>query len=71
MRATGRTSRIADFAVNELFSVGEVIVTDHTMFEGFTPSQHMLHHLIDKVKLLIEVKSYGRLSCESKIKKIR
>jgi hypothetical protein len=33
MRQTGRTSRIIDFAVDQLFSCGEVIFTDHTAFE--------------------------------------
>ncbi len=33
MRQSGRTSRIIDFAIDQLFSVGEVIVADHTAFE--------------------------------------
>ena len=33
MRQTGRTSRIVDFAIDQLFSCGNVIVADHHLFE--------------------------------------
>lgn len=50
MRQTGRTSRIANFAIDQLYSVGEVIITDHIAFEGFDTKQTHLSNLIDKVK---------------------
>jgi hypothetical protein len=35
LRQTGRTSRIVDFAIDQLFTVGSTIVTDHTALEGY------------------------------------
>jgi hypothetical protein len=50
MRQTGRTSRIVNFAIDQLYSVGEVIVTDHIAFEFSTVSQAQLIYFVDKVK---------------------
>lgn len=49
MRQTGRTSRIINFTIDQLFSVGEVIVTDHVAFE-YPSTLKMLHYFIDRVE---------------------
>lgn len=46
MRATGRTTRIVNFAIEQLMNCGNVIVTDHATFEGHVPAQHMLINLV-------------------------
>ena len=50
MRQTGRTSRIIDFAIDQLFSCGEVIFTDHTAFEyprsNIRPTLELMCHKI-------------------------
>jgi hypothetical protein len=48
MRQTGRTSRIVDYAIDQIFSCGNVIVTDHYMFEEGS-SRKSNEHLIDLV----------------------
>jgi hypothetical protein len=50
-RRTGRTTRIVNFAVEQLHSVGEVIVTDHTVFEypGANTKDNLIH-LVELVK---------------------
>ena len=50
MRQTGRTTRIVNFVVDQLFSVSECIATDHTAFEFETATQSNLRHFIDMVK---------------------
>lgn len=40
-RQTGRTTRIAQFAVDQLLSVGECIVTDHIVFESVSKSRQL------------------------------
>ena len=47
MRQTGRTSRIVDFAIDQLYSVGEVILTDHTAFEYPGITQSKIQFFID------------------------
>ena len=49
MRQTGRTSRIVDFTIDQLYSVGECIVTDHYVFEYPTAGPSHLQHFISKV----------------------
>jgi hypothetical protein len=48
MRQTGRTTRIANYAIDQLLSCGNVIVTDHFVFESDSPGKSQ-EHLIDKV----------------------
>jgi len=50
MRQTGRSSRIIDFVIDQLFSVGQVIVTDHIVFEYDKITQKQLTHFIDRVE---------------------
>jgi hypothetical protein len=49
MRQSGRTSRIIDFTIDQLFSVGECIVTDHYVFEYPDAGVRHLTYFIDKV----------------------
>ena len=57
MRQTGRTSRIIDFTIDQLFSVGEVIVTDHIAFEFENVTNKSLFYFIDRVKDRFEFNS--------------
>jgi hypothetical protein len=50
-RQTGRTSRIVDFVVDQLFNVGQCIVTDHIVFEFESTKKSQLEDgLIRKVQ---------------------
>ena len=60
MRQTGRTSRIAQFAVDQLKSVGQVIVTDHIAFEhDHRIGRNHLNHLIERVRMLYALGNPG------------
>jgi len=50
MRRTGRTRRIVNHTVEQLMSVGEVVVTDHIVYEYPDTSQRMLQSFVDNVK---------------------
>ena len=67
-RQTGKTTRIANFVIDQLHSVGEVIVTDHTSFE-FPESSNTssIKGLIEKVERLDEVNSPGNRKIEHEI----
>jgi hypothetical protein len=60
LRQTGKTTRIANFVIDQLHSVGEVIVTDHTSFE-FPESNNTssIRNLIEKVEKLDAANSPG------------
>lgn len=49
MRATGRTSRIVDFVVDELFQHGQCISTDHIAYEDDRISMTELIPFVTKV----------------------
>ena len=51
-RRTGRTTRIANYAVEQLHSVGTVIVTDHTAYDN--PESNITHSLKYLVGLIKE-----------------
>lgn len=70
MRQTGRTSRIADFAINQLFETGQCIVTDHIAFEYDSLSMRNLENLITKVLDGVKYKSYGSKKGQYKIHKV-
>lgn len=65
LRQTGKTTRIANFVIDQLHSVGEVIVTDHTSFEfpesGNTSS---INNLIEKVERFDAANSAGNRKIE-------
>lgn len=65
LRQTGKTTRIANFVIDQLHSVGEVIVTDHSSFE-FPESNvtSSLQLLIDKVEKLDAANSPGNREIE-------
>jgi len=51
MRQTGRTARIVDFVVDQLFSIGQCIVTDHIAFEfEYIKGSHLQQNLISRVQ---------------------
>lgn len=58
-RQTGRTTRIAQFAVDQLLSVGEVIVADHIVYQFPKLSQQMAtENLIRKIKRMLPEATY-------------
>jgi hypothetical protein len=63
MRRTGRTSRIVSFAVEQLLTVGEVVVTDHIAFENRQNSWHQLGYFVTEV----EKHFYGMCQPDQKI----
>jgi len=73
-RQTGRTTRIINHVVNELFSVGRCISTDHTTFEfeetaldieEFGSSQ--TDYFIEKVKRRMDFESRGCAKVDAKV----
>lgn len=58
MRQSGRTSRIVDFTIDQLFSVGECITTDHYVFEYPDAGEVHLKYFIDKVKARWEAANF-------------
>jgi hypothetical protein len=71
LRQTGKTTRIANFVIDQLYSVGEVIVTDHTSFEFPNSSNtSSIENLIEKVYRLVEANSPGNVKVEHEIIKL-
>ncbi len=72
MRQSGRTTRIANFVVEQLYASGQCIATDHVMYEysGRINSTRALRNLIDKVREQIRIGSGGRLECSHRIVRI-
>lgn len=70
MRQTGRTSRISDFAVDQILNVGQCIVTDHIAFEYENGGVGILEYFIRGVLDRIKYKSNGNISCSYKIKNL-
>jgi hypothetical protein len=70
MRQSGRTSRIVNFVVEQLFSVGRCIATDHIVFEYDKTTQVHIKDFIEKVERRIYADSYGRMKVSSKIIKV-
>ena len=73
-RQTGRTSRIINHVVNELFSVGRCISTDHTTFEfekyfENNPAEQaeQTDYFIEKVKRRMDFESYGSAKVDAKV----
>lgn len=58
-RQTGRTTRIVNHVVNELFSVGGCIATDHTVFEYEKVPLTGLQCFIERVEDLVTLQSRG------------
>ena len=70
-RQSGRTTRIVDFTIEQLCSVGECIITDHTVFEypKMITNSH-LKNFIERVNNRLKFQTNGNMSCTGKIKKI-
>jgi hypothetical protein len=59
MRQTGRTTRIVQHVVDQLFSVGTCVATDHVVYEYENPKLSMLVYFKEKVESEIEFRSHG------------
>ena len=59
MRQTGRTTRIVQHVVEQLFSVGTCVATDHVVYEFPTPKLSMLTYFKEKVEREVEFRSRG------------
>lgn len=57
-RQTGRTTRIVQYVVEQLYSVGICIATDHIMYE-FTPDRENLEFFKTKVEREVQFRSSG------------
>ena len=66
MRRTGRTRRIVNYTVEELMSVGEVIVTDHIVYEYPDTSRKMLQPFVDNVNKEVKLKFPSDIILENK-----
>jgi G:T-mismatch repair DNA endonuclease (very short patch repair protein) len=66
-RQTGRTSRIINHVVNELFSVGRCISTDHTTFEFEKLPNSQTDYFIEKVKRRMDFESNGNAKVDAKV----
>ena len=69
-RRSGRTTRIANFVVDQLFDVGECIVSDHSIFEDPSWPMNKLNHLSGVVEKIAEVQSNGEMLVDSRIVRI-
>ncbi len=71
IRQSGRTTRIMDFTIEQLCSVGECIVTDHTVFECPNKvTNDYLKELIKRVNHRLQYQTNGYKSCKGEIKKV-
>jgi hypothetical protein len=69
-RRSGRTTRIANFVVDQLFDVGECIVSDHSVFEDPSFPLDKLRHLSRVVEDIAMVQSNGEMLVNSKLVRI-
>ena len=58
MRQTGRTTRIVEHVVEQLYSVGTCVATDHVAYE-FGVTRQMLNHFEEMVRREMDLKSKG------------
>lgn len=70
MRRTGRTQRIVNFTIEQLLSVGEVVVTDHIVYEFESTAQRMLEPFVNRVKQQIKPKLLDKIVIEHKFIKV-
>lgn len=69
MRQTGRTTRIVQYVVEQLYNVGTCVATDHAVYE-YEPKLSMLKHFEDKVKQEIADRSCGSKAVKTTNKKV-
>lgn len=70
MRRTGRTQRIVNYTIDQLLSVGEVIVTDHIVYEFENTAQMKLEPFVNLVKQQIKPKLLDKIVVEHKFIKV-
>jgi hypothetical protein len=71
IRQSGRTTRIIDFTIEQLCSVGECIVTDHTVFEYQDKvTDDYIKEFIERVNGRLQYQTGGYKSCKGEIKKL-
>ena len=58
MRQTGRTTRIVQYVIEQLYSVGTCVATDHVAYE-FGATRQILNHFEEMVRREMELRSYG------------
>ena len=58
LRQTGRTTRIVQHVVEQLYSVGTCVATDHIVYE-FAPKIKMLKPFKEKVRQEVKFRSHG------------
>jgi cob(I)alamin adenosyltransferase len=63
-RQTGRTSRIINHIVEQLFSVGECLATDHTSYEYENIPEYSIDYFIEKVENKVKIESFGSKKVE-------
>jgi len=66
-RQTGKTARIINHVVDQLFSVGKCISTDHTTFEFEKLSKDQIDYFIEKVERRMTFESNGLAKVNSRI----
>lgn len=66
-RQTGKTARIINHVVDQLFSVGKCISTDHTTFEFEKLPKDQIDYFIEKVERRINFESNGLAKVNSRI----
>jgi len=57
-RQSGKTTRIVNYVIDQLYSVGQCIATEHTCLEYENPTKEMVDYFIDRVKYRVEIQSY-------------
>lgn len=70
MRQTGRTTRIVNFAVDQIFSAGEVIVTDHIAYDNPHMDIGSLRNFIGNVKSMVDLQSRGQIKLDAKVVRV-
>ena len=65
MRQTGRTTRIVQQVVEQLYSVGSCVATDHVVYEYENIKSSMLVHFKEKVEREVEYRSHGSKKVKS------
>ena len=70
MRQTGRTSRIVDFVVDQLFQFGQCISTDHVAYEYENLSMSGLTNFVTKVLDRVKQHTQGTKKAEYNVQKV-
>jgi hypothetical protein len=71
MRQTGRTTRIVQHVVEQLFNTGKCISTDHIVYEYSNIGKNSLLEFVDKVRRQVETYSHGSKTIDSEFIKVK